>query len=298
MYNTRLMKPLRGRARDLKQHLDAFLDEFPRESRVVHDPVRFVRRYEDPRDREVVGLITSAFAYGNVTSILASVEKALSFLGPHPAQALAGFDPAVDAKRLRGFYHRFNTSRDLAVLFWIIRRVLEDYGSIENAFLRGMPAESTDTGAAIDHFGRLMLGFGHERFYPKGELARRVAVRFFFPTPADGSACKRMNLYLRWMVRPEDGVDCGVWTFPSPGRLVIPLDTHIARISTYLGLTDRKSPGWTMALDITRQLRALDRDDPLRYDFALCHLGIAGDCPRRRDPEKCVLCPIQQVCRL
>jgi uncharacterized protein (TIGR02757 family) len=143
-----------------------------------------------------------------------------------------------------------------------------------------------------------MLGFGHERFYPKGELARRAAIRFFFPTPVDGSACKRMNLYLRWMVRPEDGVDCGVWTGVAPSRLVIPLDTHIARISSYIGLTDRKSPGWAMALDITHHLRALDRNDPLRYDFALCHLGIAGDCPRKQDPAKCVKCPIQPVCRL
>ena len=226
------------------------------------------------------------------------MEKALAFLGPRPAQALAGFDPQKDARRLRGFYHRFNTSRDLAVFFWMIRRVLEDHGTIENAFLSGLTAEATDTGVAIDHFDSVMLGFGHERFYPRGELARRVAVRFFFPSPMDGSACKRMNLYLRWMVRPEDGVDCGVWTTLDPGRLVIPLDTHIARISSYIGLTDRKSPGWAMALDITEHLRELDGADPLRYDFALCHLGIAGDCPRKRDLKKCEKCPIQSICLL
>jgi uncharacterized protein (TIGR02757 family) len=155
-----------------------------------------------------------------------------------------------------------------------------------------------DTGIAMDHFSSLMLGFGHEQFYPKGELARRTAVRFFLPSPVDGSACKRMNLYLRWMVRPDDGVDCGVWKGLAPRSLVIPLDTHIARISSYIGLTDRKSPGWAMALDITRQLRLLDAEDPLQYDFALCHLGIAGDCPRKRNPLKCAACPILPVCRL
>ena len=286
---------------DLKYYLDALIGGFRKELHIANDPVRLVRRYDDPRDREVAGLITSALSYGNVKIILASVERALSFLGDHPTEAIAAFHPQADSKRLRGFYHRFNTSRDLAVFFWMIRRALEDYGSIENAFLSGLSgqsADSVDTGAAMDHFSALMLGFGHERLYPKGELARRAAVRFFLPTPRDGSACKRMNLYLRWMVRRDDGVDCGVWNRVTPGSLVIPLDTHIARISSYIGLTNRKSPGWAMAIDITRQLRLLDAADPLQYDFALCHLGIAGDCPRKRDLQKCVKCPILAICRL
>jgi len=292
------LQQIGGRPQFLKHHLDVFLNGFDKERHISNDPVRHVRRYDDPRDREVVGLITSALSYGNVKIILASVDRALSFLGAHPAETLASFDPRTDMKRLRGFYHRFNTGRDLAVFFWMIRRVLEDFGSVENAFMHGMPEDASDTGEAMHRFSGLMLGFGHEHFYPRGELARRVAVRFFLPTPQDGSACKRMNLYLRWMVRPEDGVDCGVWTRLAPSTLVIPLDTHIARISSYIGLTDRKSPGWAMALDITRQLRELDPNDPLRYDFALCHLGIAGDCPRRRDPLKCAKCPILPICQL
>jgi uncharacterized protein (TIGR02757 family) len=107
-----------------------------------------------------------------------------------------------------------------------------------------------------------------------------------------------MNLFLRWMVRPEDGIDCGVWTAVAPRQLVIPLDTHIARISSYIGLTAMRSPGWAMALDITRSLRRLHADDPVRYDFALCHLGIAGDCPRKRNLEKCIRCPIVAICKL
>src|SRR5215467_10758696 len=118
----------------LKHHLDNFLDTFPKEKHLASDPVQFVHRYEDPRDREVAGLIASAFAYGNVKSVLRTVESALGYLGPAPAKTIAEFDPAMDVRRLRGFYHRFNTSRDLAVLFWIIRRVQEEYGSIEAAF--------------------------------------------------------------------------------------------------------------------------------------------------------------------
>jgi uncharacterized protein (TIGR02757 family) len=285
-------------SRNLKHHLDSFLDEFPKELHLSSDPVQFVHRYDDPRDREVVGLIATAFAYGNVKSIIKTVDRALSYLGPRPAQAIAAFDPRTDARRLRGFYHRFNTSRDLAVFFWMIRRLLEDQGSLENAFAQGLSPEDKDTGAAMERFAALMLATGYEQFYSARELKKRLAVRFLLPSPVDGSACKRMNLYLRWMVRPADGVDLGVWTRVQARQLVIPLDTHIARISSYIGLTEMKSPGWAMALDITKGLRRLDAADPLRYDFALCHLGIAGNCPRKRDLKKCFACPIRAICRL
>jgi uncharacterized protein (TIGR02757 family) len=282
----------------LKYHLDNFLDHFPREKHVSSDPVQFVHRYDDPRDREIVGLIASVFAYGNVKSVLRTVESALGYLGPSPVDAIAAFDARRDLRRLRGFYHRFNTSRDLAVLFWIIRRVLEEHGSLQAAFNAGLSSQDSDITGALENFSGTLLGFGHEQLYPRGELNRRIGVRFFFPRPSEGSACKRLNLYLRWMVRPADGIDCGLWTTVAPRQLVIPLDTHIARISTYIGLTAMRSSGWPMALDITRSLRRLDSSDPLRYDFALCHLGIAGDCPRKRNLEKCARCPIVAICKL
>ncbi len=282
----------------LKHHLDTFLDNFPKERHLQNDPVQFVRQYDDPADKEVIGLIASAFAYGNVKSVLKSVHRVLDHLGPSPVRTIATFNPRTDMRRLRGFYHRFNTSRDLAVLFWIIRRTLEEHGTLESAFSSGLSPGDPDTTAALDRFCGTLLGFGHEQFYPRGELKRRIGVRFFFPNPSQGSACKRLNLYLRWMVRPEDGIDCGVWTTVAPRQLVIPLDTHIARISGYIGLTNMRTPGWGMAQDITQSLRRLHCDDPLRYDFALCHLGIAGDCPRKRDLRKCAACPIVAICRL
>ena len=127
----------------LKHHLDQFIENFPKEKHLSSDPVQFVHRYDQPLDREVVGLIASVFAYGNVKSVLRTVESALSYLGPSPAQTIASFDPRKDIRRVRGFYHRFNTSRDLAILFWIIRRALEDYGSLESSFasaLRAFPS--------------------------------------------------------------------------------------------------------------------------------------------------------------
>jgi uncharacterized protein (TIGR02757 family) len=282
----------------LKHHLDTFLDNFPRERHLKNDPVQFVRIYDTPADREIAGLVASALAYGNVKIVLRTVRNALQHLGPSPSQTISSFDPRIDGRRLRGFYHRFNTSRDLAALFWIIRRTLEEYGSLQEAFASGLTTTAPDTTTALDRFSETLLGFGHEQFYPRGELKRRIGVRFFFPKPSQGSACKRMNLYLRWMVRPEDGIDCGVWNSVAPRQLVIPLDTHIARISGYIGLTGLRTPNWKMAVDITESLRKLHREDPLRYDFALCHLGIAGDCPRKRDLLKCARCPIVAICRL
>src|SRR5947207_2177672 len=205
----------------LKHHLDTFIENFPKERHLANDPVQFVHRYDDPRDREVAGLLASAFAYGNVKSVLRTVENVLGYLGPNPARSIDAFDPKTDLRRLRGFYHRFNTSRDLGVLFWIIRRALEDYGSIEAALSSGSRPQDSDVGPALDHFCRILLGFGHEQFYPRGELGRRNGVRFFFPNPSEGSACKRLNLYLSWMVRPEVGIYCRLWTGVEPGLFVL-----------------------------------------------------------------------------
>jgi uncharacterized protein (TIGR02757 family) len=282
----------------LKRHLDRFLDDFPREEHVGQDPVQFVHRYGDPSDREIVGFVASAFAYGNVKSVLNTVETIVSRMGAHPAEFVTSFDPRRDGRVFRGFQHRWNNQKDLSVLLWILRRLLEEYGSLENALVGDLSVQEPSVERILDAFSVRALGFGHQEFYSKRDLRERRGVRYFFPRTSAGSACKRLNLFLRWMVRPDDGVDCGVWSRIGPHHLVIPLDTHIARISGYIGLSTMHSPGWKMAVEITDALRCLDGSDPLRYDFALCHLGIAGDCPRRRDPLKCIQCPIEPVCLL
>ena len=282
----------------LKQYLDRFIDGFPVDDHLAMDPVRFVHRYDDPVDREIAGFLASGFAYGNVRSVLRTVGSVLEMMGPHPGEFVAGFDPRRDGRVFRGFFHRWNNGRDLSVLLWILGRLIGDYGSLEAAVAAGMREGDSTVAGGLDGFASAALGLGHERFYSREDLRSRRGVRYFFPRVADQSACKRLNLYLRWMVRPADGIDCGVWTKIRPSQLVIPLDTHLARISRYIGLTEYATPGWRMAEDVTRSLRRLDPDDPIRYDFALCHLGIAGDCPKTRDPVKCAKCPIQPVCRL
>ncbi len=236
------------------------------------DPLELVRA-QDPADREVTGLLASALAYGNVRQIKRSIGAVLSALGPRPSRAVRRLDPRALGRRLAGFRHRFNDGRDVACLLFFVRQILEQAGSVESFFARGDTADSPDIGPALHSFSTRALSLDHGGLYGRGRLPAGAGVRFFFPSPEDGSACKRLNLYLRWMAR-RGGVDLGLWRSTSPSRLVIPLDAHICAIARRVGLTRYRSPGWAMAADITRRLRRLDPTDPVKYDFALHRLGL------------------------
>jgi uncharacterized protein (TIGR02757 family) len=260
----------------LKNDLEALCLRYDRRF-LDSDPVGIVRRYDDPADREIVGLIAAGLAYGRVASIRGSLESLLPLLSANPSRFVAGFDPARDRSRFDGFVHRFTRGRDVALLLHLVRQAKERAGSLESFFMEGDAAPASSTiGEALDAFGARLFALDGGPFVPDGVVPRRDGARWLLPLPAAGSACKRSCLFLRWMVRPDDGVDCGVWTRLSPSRLVLPLDTHLLRVVRALGWTRRKSAGWRMALEVTERLRLLDRDDPIRFDFALCRLGILG----------------------
>jgi len=239
------------------------------------DPLQFVRAHEDAADREVVGLIASSLAYGNVHQIKRSVARVLELLGARPARAVRRLDPRTVARSLAGFRHRFNDERDVACLLYFVRQVLESHGSLEAFFAEGHATGAVHVGPALASFSSRVLALDHAGFYGRGELPREAGVRFFLPSPEDGSACKRLNLFLRWMVRRQ-GVDLGVWSRVAPAALIIPVDAHIHAIARRVGLTRYRSPGWPMALDITAHLRRLCPADPVKYDFALHRLGLFG----------------------
>jgi len=241
------------------------------------DPVGIVRQFDDPEDREIVGLIAAGLAYGRVASIRASLQNVLARLGPRPSRFVASFDPACDAALFDGFVHRFTRGRDIALILHLVRQVRESAGSLETFFIDGDAEPTAPTlGPALDSFGARLFALDARPFVPDGVVPSRDGARWLLPLPAGGSACKRSCLFLRWMVRPDDGVDCGVWSRVSPSRLVLPLDTHLLRVVRALGWTRRKSAGWPMALETTARLRALDPADPIRFDFALSRLGILG----------------------
>lgn len=260
---------LRDVLEDLRRRYDRrFLDS---------DPVGIVRRFDDPEDREIVALIAAGLAYGRVASIRGSLLGLLARIGPRPARFVASFDPAQDAGRFDGFVHRFTRGRDVALLLHLVRQVKERAGSLESLFVDGDVDPGTPTlGPALDAFGTRLFALDSGPFTRDGAVPRRDGARWLLPLPAGGSACKRSCLFLRWMVRPDDGVDCGIWSRISPSRLVLPLDTHLLRVARALGWTRRKSVGWPMALEVTARLRALDPADPTRFDFALSRLGILG----------------------
>jgi uncharacterized protein (TIGR02757 family) len=181
-----------------------------------------------------------------------------------------------------------------------IGRARRRHGSLRLAFLAGYDPDRPDLAEALARFldevrGDLRLP-GERRAPPESRLP--YGVRAFFPDPRRGGACKRANLFLRWMVRPDDGVDLGQWGPVRPDQLVVPLDTHVSRISRNLGLTRRRTVDWRMASEVTDALRALDARDPVRYDFALSRLGILDACPRRVDPVRCAACLLVPACVL
>ena len=180
----------------------------------------------------------------------------------------------------------------MVALLWILRHMLAASGSIERFFLDGDDPSAPDVGPGLDRFAARALDVDLEPVYRR-DPRRRVA--WFFPRPAGGSACKRLNLFLRWMVR-RDAVDFGVWSGLPASRLVVPLDTHVIRVGRCLRLTRYRSPGWAMAREITDSLRRLDPADPVRYDFALCHLGMMDACGFGR-PQRDDRCPLRGVCR-
>ncbi len=257
---------------ELRRRLDALYAHYDHRF-VEPDPLQFVRAVERPEDKEVVGFIAAALAYGNVRQIKASIGRALAVLGDHPARALMRLDAEDARRRLGAFKHRFNDARDVACLFWFLRRIREEAGSIEGFFAAGDDPKAEDVGPGLASFTARALALDHGGLYGRGPLPSKAGVRFFFSSPTSGSACKRLNLYLRWMVRRE-GVDLGVWRGVDPARLVIPLDAHVYAIARRVRLTRYRSAGWKMAVDITRRLRRLDPRDPVKYDFALHRMGL------------------------
>jgi uncharacterized protein (TIGR02757 family) len=260
------------RTDELRRRLDELYRHYDHRF-VTPDPLEFVRAQADPRDREIVGLLASSLAFGTVSQIKKSIGVVLDALGPQPADAVARLDPGVLGAKLVAFRHRWSDGRDVACLLFLARQMIESRGSIEGFFAEGVDPGAADISGALQSFAERALALDHGGLYRGRRLPADAGVRYFFPSPADGSACKRLNLFLRWMVR-RDAVDLGVWSVIEPRSLVIPLDAHIFTISRRVRLTRYKSAGWAMAADITKRLRRLDPEDPVKYDFALHRMGL------------------------
>jgi uncharacterized protein (TIGR02757 family) len=223
----------------------------------------------------------------------AALERVLASIGA-PYAFTRRFDHRRDGHRFDGFVYRFNRPVDLVAFFGATREVLEQHGTLERCFLAGDPDAAGPIAPALDRFARRFLDADVRDVFPGGRLSR--GYRHLFPLPSTAGPCKRLHLFLRWMVRRE-APDFGLWRSVSPSRLLIPVDTHVENMSRAIGLTERRSRTWTMAEEITTALRTFDPDDPVKYDFALCHTRMAGDCRDRRDAVVCAPCGLKVVCR-
>ena len=228
---------------------------------VSPDPLQFLYDYGNSSDREVVGLIASSLAYGRVNQILKSVDKVLTALGSTPSDYLKNVPKKTLEKKLAGFVHRFTDSSDMVDFLCCIGNVLNTYGSVEDLFLSHYKG---DTWEAMRGFTESFLRCGGR------------GTTFLMPDPSKGSACKRLALYLRWMVR-SDEVDPGGWHNIDPAALLIPLDTHMFNICTKLGFCSRKSADGRSVIEITEVFKRVCPEDPVRYDFALTRFGIRSD---------------------
>jgi uncharacterized protein (TIGR02757 family) len=276
----------------LRSGLDTLYAEFNADHSAA-DPVWMVRRFDRADDREIVGFIASALAFGRVQSVLNSIEGMLAVMGPSPAAFVRRFDPARDRHCFAHLVHRWTNGADFAAMVWILRQMLDRSGSVEAFFAEGLADDAVDVSGALESFSTRALAMDVTPIY--GRRKPKPGVAYFFSRPSSGGACKRLNLYLRWMVR-QDRVDMGVWKKVRPGQLIVPLDTHIIRVGKCLRLTTKKSPGWRMAADITASLRAIDPADPIKFDFSICHLGMMNACgfgKRGGDTN----CPLRGACR-
>ena len=260
---------------------------------LLNDPVRYVRGFGSRQDLEVGGFIISSVAYGRIEQIMRDTRLLLDIIGDGPAEYVANFNEE-QAGSLFEFKHRFTRGTHVACLILRLNRALEDYGSLYALFHEGW-SRSPDTRSAITHFVSELRSYDCPGFCDDCGTPRRQSVRWLLSEPRNGSAAKRMCLYLRWMVR-DTYPDIGVWSSIPKSALVIPLDTHVARIGRFLGLTQRRSSDWATAAEITRALKQLDPEDPLRYDYPLSHLGIDGRCSGKFNVATCVACNLNAFC--
>jgi uncharacterized protein (TIGR02757 family) len=243
-----------------KAELDGIYRRYNRRQYVHPDPLEFLYRYPLLRDREIAGLIASSLAYGRVAQILKSVEAVLKHMGRSPSAFLRKSSAQELARTFRGFKHRFTTDIELVSLLSGMKCVVAEYGSLNDCFVAGFNATATSVLPALAKFA--------------GEL--KCCGKYLIPVPASGSACKRLNLFLRWMVR-KDAVDPGGWKGVPRDKLIVPLDTHMAKIGQALGLTGRRTADMRMAMEITDSFRKFAPGDPVKYDFALTRFGIRDD---------------------
>lgn len=272
----------------LKERLDDLNETISASEHRDNDPVSLAWSYDDPADQELAALVAACVAYGRVSLVRDAGKRIMTPLGAAPAQALLALDLTDLEQAYEGYVYRMTKGGDVVDLLWAARSVIDEFGSLEGGYTQS--AAKTHIARASD-FVQMLRGRRARRNLERG-------LKYLLTDPADGSTAKRLHLFFRWVGRGPDELDLGLWKSLDARELVMPLDTHTSRICRYIGLLTRKSTDSKAALEVSKNLLLLEPDDPLVYDFPICHLGISGGCVHKRSDEHCPKCPLDTICTL
>lgn len=276
-------------AASIKDVLDRLYSRYNHRDFIEPDPLQFVYRYTEPQDKEIVALLSAALAYGRVEQIEKSLMTLFGLMGESPYDFVGDF--CEDGRqKLNGFKHRFTTGQDISDLLQVLNKVLKNSGSIEKHFLRGYSESHENILAALSNFCHSLSAIYSEQH----GCQVSPGLNYLLANPDRGSACKRLNLFLRWMVR-DDEVDVGLWKSIDKAKLIVPVDVHMGRLCKILGLYDSKTVSLSSAVEITKSFAEFEPSDPVKYDFALSRIGILEDCDGRYRPE-CDDCELFEFC--
>ncbi len=250
--------------KDLKRFLDSKVTVYNQPAFIVNDPISIPRQFTKKQDIEIASLFAAVLAWGNRTTIINKCNELMALMNNNPYDFIVNHKEN-DLKRLLHFKHRTFNTTDLLYFIYFLKDYYSQNDSLEGAFAKGLSKKDTDSEKALIHF--------HNLFFSLENAPKRTQKHI--PTPLRKSTCKRMNMFLRWMVRQDNnGVDFGIWHTIMPSQLVCPIDLHVDRVARKLGLIKRKQNDWQTAIELTQHLKEFDANDPVKYDFALFGLGV------------------------
>lgn len=278
-----------GRGLAVGEVLEELYEKYNHAELIKPDPLQFIYNYSEPGDMEIAGFLAADLAYGRVQQIEKSLTKLLSLMAPSPWEFVCNFN-RDRRDLLSGFKHRFTTGEDISDLLELLSRVIREYESINDFFLAGYDPADANIIPSLTRFCTSLSQMYAERH--SGGPGR--GFKYLLASPERKSPCKRLNLFLRWMVR-DDRVDAGLWKSVDKAKLIVPLDVHMGRLCRILGLYTRKTPSLSAAVEITESFLEIQPDDPVKYDFALSRIGILEDCTGRYR-NKCEICELYEYC--
>jgi uncharacterized protein (TIGR02757 family) len=277
------------RRESIKTILDKLYVKYNHRELIKPDPLQFVYHYSKPGDMEIAGFLAAELAYGRVQQIQKSLTDLLGRMGTSPFEFVLNFNKQK-RRKLKNFKHRFTCGEDISNLLELLKKVLNRYGSIEEFFVQGYNPNDKNIISALSKFCDSLLDMYAEAH--KGRIPDGLS--YLLPRPSAGSVCKRLNLFLRWMVRDDD-VDAGLWKRIDKGKLIVPVDVHMGRLCRILGFHNQKIINLSTALKITEGFAEIEAADPVKYDFALSRIGILNNCTGRRRSD-CELCALFKFC--